>query len=112
MSTVSQGNPARAMKRAAAMLPSESQVPICGFPACNARLTGFSFTFRSSPTLFEPETAPRRNPREQTSLARRARRSKRFDGLCSFIASSFIISRLAFDLSPLSGRLSREKTVG
>ena len=26
-----------------AMLPSVSQVPICGFPARNARLTGFSF---------------------------------------------------------------------
>src|SRR5437773_4280264 len=43
MSTVSQGSPTRAMNRAAAMLPKESQVPIWGFPARNARLTGFSF---------------------------------------------------------------------
>ena len=43
MSTVSQGNPARAMNRAAAMLPSDSQVPIWGLPAFRARLTGFSF---------------------------------------------------------------------
>ena len=35
--------PARAMNRAAAMLPSVSQVPIWGLPARNARLTGFSF---------------------------------------------------------------------
>ncbi len=43
MSTVSQGSPTRAMKRAAATLPSVSQVPIWGLPARNARLTGFSF---------------------------------------------------------------------
>src|SRR4051812_14870195 len=43
MSTVSQGKPVRAMNRQAAMLPSESQVPICGFPARNALFTGFSF---------------------------------------------------------------------
>ena len=43
MSTVSHGKPARAMNRAAATLPSVSQVPIWGLPARNARLTGFSF---------------------------------------------------------------------
>jgi hypothetical protein len=40
MSTVSQANPARAMNRAATMLPSDSQVPTDGWPAFNARLTG------------------------------------------------------------------------
>src|SRR5271166_2446091 len=43
MSTVSQGNPVRAMNRAAATLPRDSHVPICGLPACNARMTGFFF---------------------------------------------------------------------
>src|SRR5262245_3178647 len=42
-STVSQGSPTRAMNRAAATLPSVSQVPNWGLPARNARLTGFSF---------------------------------------------------------------------
>ena len=40
MSTVSQAKPARAMKRAAVMLPSDSQVPTAGCPSFNARLTG------------------------------------------------------------------------
>src|SRR5712691_9486693 len=40
MSTVSHANPALARKRAAVMLPSESQVPTEGCPALNARLTG------------------------------------------------------------------------
>ncbi len=33
ISTVSQAKPARAMKRAAVMLPSDSQVPTDGWPA-------------------------------------------------------------------------------
>ncbi len=41
MSTVSQANPARAMNRAAVMLPSDSQVPTDACPAFNARFTGF-----------------------------------------------------------------------
>ena len=45
MSTVSQGNPERAMNLAAATLPRDSHVPICGLPACNARMTGFFFEF-------------------------------------------------------------------
>jgi hypothetical protein len=44
MSTVSQGNPERDMNRAAATLPRDSHVPICGLPACKARMTGFFFT--------------------------------------------------------------------
>src|SRR4051812_40927800 len=39
MSTVIQEKPVRAMKRAAVMLPSDSQVPTEGWPAFNARLT-------------------------------------------------------------------------
>src|SRR5207248_152243 len=41
MSTVSQAKPARARKRAAVMLPRDSQVPKEGLPACRACLTGF-----------------------------------------------------------------------
>src|SRR5262249_54391543 len=40
MSTVSQANPARAMKRAAVMLPRDSQVPIAGWPVLSTALTG------------------------------------------------------------------------
>src|SRR5262245_62099824 len=40
MSTVSQDHPARAMKRAAMIEPSDSQVPTDGSPALRARLTG------------------------------------------------------------------------
>ena len=40
MSVVSQSKPARAMKRAAVMLPSDSQVPTAGWPALSKRLTG------------------------------------------------------------------------
>ncbi len=39
-STVSQAKPARARKRAAVMLPSDSQVPTDASPAFNALLTG------------------------------------------------------------------------
>src|SRR5262245_24264626 len=39
MSTVTQAKPARAMNRAAVMLPSESHVPTDGSPALRARLT-------------------------------------------------------------------------
>ena len=72
MSTVSHGNPARAMNRAATMLPSDSQVPICGFPARNARLTGFSF--KSVPRLrpFDDDN-PRRNSRRKRVSHVRAR---------------------------------------
>jgi len=37
---VSQSKPARAMKRVAVMLPSDSQVPTAGLPALSRRLTG------------------------------------------------------------------------
>ena len=43
MSTVSQGIPVRARNREATTLPSESQVPTCGLPACRALFTGFDF---------------------------------------------------------------------
>src|SRR5262249_34720339 len=39
ISTLSQAKPARARKRAAVMLPSDSHVPTDGWPAFNARLT-------------------------------------------------------------------------
>src|SRR5437868_1465743 len=42
MSTVSQAKPARARKRAAVMLPSDSHVPTAGWPARSAFLTGFA----------------------------------------------------------------------
>src|SRR6185437_15789432 len=42
MSTVSQAKPARARKREAVMLPSDSQVPTDDWPAFNARLTGLA----------------------------------------------------------------------
>src|SRR5947209_14319194 len=42
MSTVSHANPARAMNRAAVMLPSDSHVPTEGWPALRAFLTGFA----------------------------------------------------------------------
>src|SRR6516164_5546797 len=42
ISTVSQAKPARAMKRAAVMLPSDSQVPTDGRPALSACLTGLA----------------------------------------------------------------------
>jgi len=40
MSVVNQANPARAMNRAAVMLPSDNQVPTLGLPSLRARLTG------------------------------------------------------------------------
>ena len=51
MSTVSQGSPARAMKRAAAMLPSDSQVPIWGLPALQRPLDWILFQVTSSTTF-------------------------------------------------------------
>src|SRR5437868_4961549 len=42
ISTVSQAQPARARKREAVMLPSDSQVPTDGSPALRARLTGLA----------------------------------------------------------------------
>src|SRR5260221_5565093 len=43
MSTVNHGKPTRARTRVAYMLPSDSQVPTCGFPAFRAALTGLRF---------------------------------------------------------------------
>src|SRR5581483_11735763 len=42
ISTVSQAKPARAIKRAAVMLPSDSQVPTEGWPAFRSCLTGLA----------------------------------------------------------------------
>ena len=66
------------MNRAAAILPSVSQVPIWGFPALSARLTGFSF--KTVPRL---EVWRMRAPRchqghELASFARPGRVSKSF----------------------------------
>src|SRR5438552_13461218 len=55
MSTVSQANPARAINRAAVILPSESHVPTDGWPAFKARLTGLG-RIRTSRSHFPKET--------------------------------------------------------
>jgi hypothetical protein len=60
------------MNRAAATLPNDSHVPICGFPARNARITGFFFNVLSYPGKASFYATQSSNK----SVARTGRRSK------------------------------------
>jgi hypothetical protein len=48
MSTVSHGNPVRAISRAVNTSPNDNHVPTDGWPAANAALTGFFFIVLNS----------------------------------------------------------------
>src|SRR5262245_30290712 len=55
MSSVSQSKPARAMKRAAVMLPSDSQVPTAGLPSFNSFFTEFDRIMHSLVNSSKPD---------------------------------------------------------
>src|SRR5262249_22904565 len=75
ISTVSQLKPARAMKRAAVMLPNDSQVPTAGCPALSARLTGFARMYFVLPCVNWSSivviVSPRRRTLQRLPLRRR-----------------------------------------